>query len=465
MDQLKPLDDIFLDLESPDVQANIGGVSVFEGPLPDYERFVRRIDSKLDLQPRYRQRLRFLPLRLGSPVWVDDPRFDIHSHLIAHSLEAPGDQAQLSAYYSEIISHHLPRNRPLWEIHLVDGLSGGRWAICWKVHHAMVDGLAAVELFSLLLDTERKAKQGPPSGWTPQPGPGSLSLVARTLLGADGPVKPLRDAVSAARHPRRTAGRGLETALTFMPIGRSLVSPHHSPLNGPIGSRRLWVTARADLESVKRIGRAHRATVNDVLVAAVANGLREHLIHRGERVEDYDARTMVPVSLRGDGGRGETDNQISAVFIELPVATGDPVDQLKAVSGQMRERKQAHGEVALESLLYLARYVPPPIFRLGEGLAWRLTGTERLMNTVTTNVPGPQTPFYCLGREMQSLYPYVLLPKNIRLTTAIFSYNGGVYFGVTADSESVPDAGVVARGIERALAELSERAPRAARRR
>ena len=174
MDQLNSLDDIFLDLESREVQANIGGVSLFEGPMPEYEAIVAQIDSKLDLQPRYRQRLRFLPLRLGSPVWVDDPEFDIGRHLIVHTLDPPGSQEQLSGYFSEIISHHLRRDRPLWEIHLVDGLSDGRWAICWKVHHAMVDGLAAVELFSLLLDTRRKAKRGPPSDWSPRPVPSSL---------------------------------------------------------------------------------------------------------------------------------------------------------------------------------------------------------------------------------------------------------------------------------------------------
>jgi WS/DGAT/MGAT family acyltransferase len=199
--------------------------------------------------------------------------------------------------------------------------------------------------------------------------------------------------------------------------------------------------------------------VNDVLVAATANGLRQFLIRRDERIDDYDARTMIPVSLRRD--KDAADNQISAVFIDLPVAAEDPVERLRAVSAQTKHLKERHGEVALESLLQLARYVPPPIFRIGEGITWRLTGTERLMNTVTTNVPGPQTPFYCLGRRMLELYPYVLLPKNIRLTTAIFSYDGGVFFGITADRESVPDAEIVARGIERELADLAATVSRA----
>lgn len=455
MDQLKPLDEIFLDLESPAIQANIGGVSVFEGPMPDYARFVERIDSKLDLQPRYRQRLRFLPMRLGSPVWVDDPRFELGQHLVRHTLEPPGDMAQLSGYFSEIISHRLGREHALWEIHLIEGLAGGRWAIGWKVHHAMVDGLAAVELFSLLLDTERRTGPGEPSRWTPRPGPNTLTLAARAALSGDGLIWPVRGAVSAATHPRRTAKRGARTAMTFLPIGKNLLGRHDSPLNGPVGSRRMWVTAGSDLATVKRIGKAHGATVNDVLVAAAANGLRQYLIHRGEPIDDYDARTMVPVSLRRD--QGAADNQISAVFIDLPIATDDPVERLCAVSAQMGKQKARHGEVALESLLQLARYVPPPLFRFGEGVAWSLTGTERLMNTVTTNVPGPQVPFYCLGRKMLELYPYVLLPKNIRLTTAIFSYDGGVFFGVTADRESVPDAEVVARGIEQELAELAAR--------
>ena len=455
MDQLKPLDDIFLDLESPDIQANIGGVSVFKGPPPQYDEIAAHIESRLDASPRYRQRLRFLPLRLGSPVWTDDPQFDIDRHLFEHEIASPGHDEQLSEYYAQIVADHLDLDRPPWEIHIVSGLTRGRWAICWKVHHAMVDGLAAVDLFALLLDTEKQSKAKPPSDWTPQPVPSGLGLVARTLVSRDGPAKPLFDIASAARHPRRSVRQGMTAALAVAPIARSLISPHHSPLNGPVGSRRRWVTTRYDLTTVKRIGKAHNATVNDVLLAACANGLRRLLVERGEQFDDQDARTMVPVSIRGKGGRDEPENEISAVFIDLPITAEDPVDQLASVSAQMNDLKKRHGAAALEALLELARYVPPPAFRAAEGLAWSATGAQRLMNTVTTNVPGPQIPFYCLGREMLALYPYVLLPKNLRVTIAIFSYNGGVFFGVTGDWQTMPDVDLVARGIEQALDELA----------
>lgn len=454
MDQLQARDALFLGIESPDVQANIGGAIILEGPAPKYEELAAHIEAKLEFVPRYRQRLRFLPLRIGSPLWADDPDFDIHDHLLRARLPAPGTERQLTDYVADDGSKHLDRQRSLWQIHLIEGLDDGRWALLFKVHHAMVDGIAATDVLSLLLDSESVQRVHDASDWHPEPAT-RRGLIAETLSGPQGPTRPFRDIRRLLKAPRGAVSRIGSAARSAAPLGRKLVSStKNSPLNGPIGPYRRWATAEADLAEMKTIGKRLGGTVNDVVLAAVTAGIRSLLVSRGEQLDDVEMRTMVPVSIRRQDQMGKFANYVSAVFVDLPVATNSPVERLRLVREQMDHQKAIAGDATGEMLFALADYLPPPLFALGERIGWRVADTERLMNTIATNVPGPRIPLYCLGRRATKMFPYVMLAKNLRMTTAIFSYDGGVYFGVTGDYDTVPDIKVVTDGIEAGVAEL-----------
>ncbi len=454
MEHLNTLDAVFLGLEDEDVQANIGGVSIFEGPVPSHAELCARIESKLPLVPRYRQRLKFLPGNVGHPLWIDDTEFDIANHMISRSLPG-GTLADVRRMYTEMMSSHLERDLPLWQLWSVDGLEHGQWAILWKVHHALVDGVAATDVMNLLLDAEAEPAPVEAEPWVPRDEPGAARVMLESVTGALRPAQNVLDDVEkAVRRPRKAARRAWTTVRTMLPVGRSLATPQDHPLNGPIGPQRRWCGTEVDLAEIKTIGRAFGGTVNDVVLVAVTAGLAELLRQRGESLTDLTTRTMVPVSMRSEDERGQCNNIVSAVFVDLPVGLDDPAEQMADIQRQMEHYKQTDGAKAGEMLTTLADYAPPMLFALGERFVWRIGDTQRLMNTIATNVPGPQFPLYCLGRRMVKIFPYVMLAKNIRLATAIFSYDGGVYFGVTGDYESVPDLDNMCAGIEHGVAKL-----------
>lgn len=455
MDQLRSLDSLFLGLETPEIQANIGGVGIHEGPAPSYEQLAAHMLSKFDYVPRYRQRLQFAPLNVTSPVWVDDADFDVRNHLKRATLPAPGGVDELRECFADLAAQHLDRDRPLWRIYLFEDLPDGQWALGWVVHHTLVDGIAATDILSLLLDFDPAPPTVEPGRWVPAPPPKRREMLTSALTRPEGPTKPFRDIGRAISSPRKAFRAGSDSMRTFMPIGKSLVKRHDSPLNGPVGPRRRWAHTNSDLAEIKAIGKQLGGTVNDVVLAAVAGGIRDLLISRGERLDASDARTMVPVSIRTVDERGQHNNRVSAMFIELPIDEEDPVARVCLIRDQMQRQKEERCETLGEVLFELADYVPTPLFNVGERVAWRVADPQRLMNTITTNVPGPQLPLYCLGRRLVELYPYVMLAKNIRVATAIFSYDGGVYFGVTGDFDAVPDVGVVTEGIAAAIDELS----------
>lgn len=456
MHQLRAIDSLFLDIENQDVQANIGGLSILEGPAPTYAELAAKIESSLSFLPRYRQRLKFLPLRFGRPIWVDDDQFDVANHLIEVKSEKDAvSHQQVRDLLGVVMAQHLDRSRPLWQIRIVDGLPDGEWALLWTAHHAMVDGVAATDLLTLLLSFERESQPVAKLDWTPQPEPSTTRAMADALTAPSGPLKPLRDISRAVRNPGKASTMGLAAARALLPLGRSLLSPNESPLNGSIGPHRRWSTAKLDLREIKSIREARCGTVNDVVLAAVTDGLRELLIARGEDLDSCNTRTMVPVSVRTENHTGGWENHVSAVFVDLPVAIDNPIERLHNICDQMDHLKATEGANTGEVLAELADYIQPSLFAFGERAIMRIADTQRFVNTITTNVPGPQAPLYCLGREMTELFPYVMLGKDIRIATAIFSYNGSVYFGVTGDYDSVPDLDVICRGIETSVATLT----------
>lgn len=454
MDQLQALDTMFLGLEDENVHANIGGVSILEGPAPSIAQLRRQAEGMLAFVPRYRQRLQTTPRGLGRPLWVDHEGFDLNEHLLEADLGSDVSDEALRDYFAASMATHLDREKPLWKIQIVRGLPEDRWAILWTVHHAMVDGIAATELMPLLLSFDPSATTPvEPQNWEPT-GPAPLKLAAKALGGPAGPLKPLRDIGRALSRPRQTAGTIGRAARGLLPGGRPFVMPGGSPINGPIGPDRIWHTTKLDLARIKLVGTLYGATVNDVVLAAVTEGLREHLAEMNVKTEGYRPRTMVPVSVRSEGEHGVANNRVSVVFVDLPVDIDDPEERLAEVRRQMEDIKERGAESTVQMLSEAAGWLPDSVFMAGEKTVLRLADFSRLFNTITTNVPGPQMPLYCLGRRMLNLYPFVMLSKDQRITTAVVSYDGGVYFGITGDKEHVPDLAAVCRGIDGALDDL-----------
>jgi WS/DGAT/MGAT family acyltransferase len=463
MQRMSAQDASFLHIESDVSPMHVGGVSIFEGPPPAFEDFLAMVAGKLVFVPRYRQIVRFVPLALGRPVWVDDPHFNLPYHVRRTALPAPGGDQELRALVGRVMSQTLDRAKPLWEMWVVEGLDGGRWALLSKVHHCMVDGVASTDLMTILLDKERQPAPPPPDDWKPEPAPGTAQLLASTLV--ERTVNPFAAAeglVSALRTPRQFAALLQDTTRGLVGFA-GVARPHGSSLNGPLGPHRRWGWARGRLADVKLVRAALGGTVNDVVLAAITHGFRELLQSRGESV-DRVLRTLVPVSVRRPGERGSYNNRVSAMFAELPVGIEDPAQTLESIRAQMADLKESKQAVAGEVLTSLTGFAPPLLLALGARLASRLP--QSTLNTGTTNVPGPQFPLYVLNKRMLESFPYIPLFASVRLAVAIFSYDGTVSFGVSGDYDSAPDIDVLCAGIEHGLDQLvalAQPAPGAAR--
>jgi len=456
MDQLLALDSLYLGLEDENVQANIGGVSLLEGPAPKMSELTAHAEAMLAQVPRYRQRVLELPPGLGRPLWIDHEEFDLAEHLFEVNLGRKVTLEKVQDHFADTMGKHLDRSRPLWKIQVVRGLPGDQWAILWTVHHAMVDGIAASELMALLLSFERHSVDPSPVEWAARAKPSGAQAAAAAFVGPAGPLKPFRDLARGIRTPGRTLATAARTARSALPISRAFLTANDSPINGEIGAERVWRTAELDLAKVKLAGTLHGGTVNDIVLTAVTEGLRRFIAGGGIDPSTVNTRTMVPVSVRGEDQQGVPSNRVSAVFVDLPVGLAEPRERLAEIRRQMDAIKANNGEQTGEVLGEVSNYIPHAIFQTFERALLRFADIPRLFNTITTNVPGPQFPLYCMGREMKSLHPYIMLLQEQRISTAIFSYNGKVYFGVTGDREHVPCVAAVCEGIEAALDELIE---------
>jgi WS/DGAT/MGAT family acyltransferase len=451
MEWMSAIDSSFLHIENDTTPMHIGGVSIFEGPPPPFEDLREMVAGKLGLVPRYRQKVRFVPLGAGTPVWIDDPHFSLGYHLRHSALPAPGTEEQLRQMAARVFSQHLDRNKPLWELWMVEGLRGGRWALLSKVHHCMVDGVAATDLMSVMFsDTTVPAAAG---RYSPAPEPSGIEILAQTLArraSPSGQLEALRGLLRAQRESLRSLA---EAARATIAAGPSMRPVHGSSLIGPIGPHRSYSWAAVRLTDVKEVRAALGGTVNDVVLTVITNGFRELLESRGESVShDQVVRTMVPVSVRRRGEKGVYNNRVSAVFAGLPVGLEDPAARLESIRAEMDGVKSSKQAVAGDVLTSLSGFAPPGLLALGSRL---VTASPRLnMHTATTNVPGPQQPVQTLGRRMLESYPFVPVVGSIRIVVAIFSYDGGLYFGVTGDYDGAPDVGVLSSGIERGMSEL-----------
>jgi diacylglycerol O-acyltransferase len=459
MDRLSSVDASFLTQETSASHMHVGALLIFEGPPPDYEDLVEHVRSRLHLVPRFRQKLAIPPIELGRPFWIDDPSFNLEYHVRHSALPSPGSEEQLRNMAARVFSQQLDRTKPLWELWLVQGLERKRFALISKTHHAVVDGVAGVDIATVLFDvTPVPEPVEPEHEWVPSPEPSAAELAARGIEGiATTPLRVARRLVNAVEHPGPAVHQATEAAEALGEVAWSLANPAPEvPLNTEIGSHRRFEWVRSDLGELKRIKNALGGTVNDVVLAVVSGALRRWLRARGVRTEGLELRALVPVSIRAEDEQGHLGNRIAAVRGPLPVYIEDPVRRLEAVRESMQGVKRSKQALGAEVISRFNDFAPPTLL----AQASRLNFSTRLFNLIVTNVPGPQIPLYVLGRELQDVFPVAFLPQNHALAIAIMSYNGGIDFGLLADYDAMDDLDLIVDGIQEAIAELGEAAKR-----
>ncbi|MGZ4688325.1 MAG: WS/DGAT/MGAT family O-acyltransferase [Acidimicrobiia bacterium] len=458
-DRLSALDSSFLHLERLETPMHVGAVSIFEGAsfFDESGRFRlaetrRLVGSRLHLIPRFRKRLMHVPFEQGRPVWVDDARFDIAYHVRLTALPAPGSREQLLALTARIQAQLLDRTRPLWELWFVEGLEGGNVGLIQKTHHALVDGVSGVDVATVLLDFTPDPTFLEPPRWIVEPPPSPGRLLLDTLYErTTEPAEIVRTLRRIARTPQRTLERSgqLGRALSTL-VDRNSIAPRTS-INVTVGRRRRFEGVKVSLDDVKAIRKNLGGTVNDVVLAGVAGGLRRLFEARGDDL-DVRMRALCPVSVRDDAQRMQLGNRVSAMFVDLPIGEPDPVARLQAIRATTEDLKDREQAVGAAFLVDLTAFAAPTLL----GLAARAAHRQPFFNLVITNVPGPQVPLYCMGARMLEAYPVVPLTRNLALGIAILSYCGQLHFGLYVDADALPDVAVLAGGLEDAFAELKK---------
>ncbi|HBZ70873.1 MAG TPA: wax ester/triacylglycerol synthase family O-acyltransferase [Deltaproteobacteria bacterium] len=440
-ERLSALDAAFLTIETESSPMHVGAVAIFEaGPLarPEGGVDIDRIRTLVEalLVPRYRQRIARIPLT-DHPVWVDDARFNLLYHVRHMSLPAPGDERQLKRLAGHVMSLPLDRTKPLWELWVVEGLAGGRFALFTKTHHCMIDGVGSADLMVTSMSTSPDAPVPEPKRWRPRQAPSALDFLAGELRrGVGGGLAALGAARRAVVHPLDTA-RALRDAVSGVgeALGASMHSASPTPLNLTIGPHRRFDWLRFDLAQVKEVKRQLGGTVNDVVLATVAGALRRFLGARRVDVTALKFRAMVPVNIRTQDQTGAFGNRVATMSAELPLSERSPRKRLAHVietTRKLKSSKQARGVEILEEISEMG------LTALFAQFA-RLSALTRPFNVVVTNVPGPQFRAYLLGAPLVEAYPLVPLYRNQALGIALFSYNGGLYWGLNADWDALPD--------------------------
>jgi hypothetical protein len=554
-ERLSALDVSFLYLEEPTTAMHVGSVMILRpGAGFTLERLLRHVEARIAFVPRYRQRVRWVPGHLANPVWVDDATFDIRHHVRSSALPRPGSDAQLQELVARLQARRLDRNRPLWELILVEGLSDGRVAVLTKVHQALVDGVHAVDLAHVVLDADPEVHDPPPHLWKAPPEPTAVELLAGAV--ADSVRRPqavVETLRSGLGDVRATAGKVVTAVGGLAAAARTASRPtRSSPLNPDIGEYRRFATVATDLEDYRRIrnhqqGRPRRrrrlpavsrsssvtvpvesagaagptgtgnsadlpggpdrsrdlnggapsgaaaegpspagprgapgspgttaapgasgtpgagpaasltTSVNDVVLAVLAGALRMWLLTRGEPVPpEAVVRALVPVSVHPESGGedGVVGGRVASLLVDLPTGEPSPLVRLHQIAYQTRVHREAGQAVAAPALAGIAGFAPPTLHSLGARVALGLS--RRMFNVVITNVPGPQTPRYLLGARLLATYPVIPLARGQALSIGLTSYDGGVYYGLNGDRDTMSDLDVLGQCVRESLAEVLE---------
>ena len=458
-DRLSAQDHSFLVFEEQGVYMHVSANQVFEcGPLAtpeggvDYGRIRAFIASVLHRIPRYRQKLAWIPLE-GRPVWVDDPDFDLEYHVRHTALPHPGSHEQLKRLAARVMAQHLDRERPLWELWVVEGLEGNRFAIISKIHHCMIDGSSGVDISQILQSPDpSEIDILPPEPFEPREAPDSQTLFRDSLIRQAGaPLRALRGFREFRREAEDFGGELRVRAQAVVDTFASQMSPaSDTPINGPVGPHRAFDWWTTPLGDVKAMRRALDCTVNDVVLTVVTGAVRDYMIHRRVDPSQLDFRVQAPVSVRRDDERGKLGNRVSAWAVPLPVGLEEPGAQLDAIRETTSELKDKQQALGVEMMMSAMEVLPTALLSLGAQAA------SGGVNTIVTNVPGPQFPLYLLGAPMIGMYPQVPLLPNIGLGIALISYDGRVCWGFNADPALVPDLRDFVGFIEDAFARVAD---------
>lgn len=455
-ERLSILDTMFLVLEQTDANAHmhIGAALVFvpppDGGPPDIDMLRELIDTRIGMVPRFGQRLS--GRRAGPLTWLTwEPaeRFRAADHVHHATLPAPGGQAELCEWLGDFWSHRLDRSLPLWEMTLLDGLEDGRWALATKTHHCLVDGIGSLDIGDILLDTSPDAPLPPPRKLRPASGAGRAADGGRAWLSPRSALRVGRAGARAAIHPRDSLRR--LWAAGELVVRDEIIGAPHTSLNEPLSGSRDFMVVRVELDAIDRVRGRHGGTVNDVVLAACAGGLRDLLLARHEVPPPGGLRIQVPVNLRRRDSKGRLGNELTSLFVDLPVDEPDPVRRYERVLGGAQAAKAGTQRTGGKTIVELADMGPP---LAGEILAYLMFGMSRMFNLTITNVPGPREQRYALGSRLAEVLPLVPLFAGHTVGIAVVSFGGQLTFGINADRLLAPDAAVLARGIERSLDEL-----------
>jgi diacylglycerol O-acyltransferase len=434
------------------IHVNVGATLVLEGEPPALDELLAHVESRLALVPRFRQRVQATPLQLANPVWADDPRFDLEWHVRHAAVPRAGTTAQLRELVGRVMSTPLDLERPLWQLYLVEGLEGGRHAYISKTHHALVDGVSAVDVGTIMLDPNPEGTEmpSPEERWDPDVPSPELLFVRGATERIRTPVRAARKAaLTALSMPRETAGRVMRTAESFAGLAAGGPTAPRTFLNEEIGRDRRVAFVRSELDALKQARGETGATVNDVILAVATGGLRRLFERRGETVPDRLV-ALVPMSIRRSDEHLELGNRIATLMVALPLSEADPVERLRLVHRETTRVKESEQARAASLVIEATGWTPPTINRvLADVLSRQLN-----WNLVVSNVPGPQMPFYLLGRRMVEVYPVVpLSPQQHAISIGVVSYDGGVFFGINADRALFADIDEVGADLEAALTE------------
>jgi len=418
MEHLSALSAAFLSAEDVDPGSSmvIGSLGVLAGPAPRLDELRALVRERLPLAPLYLCRVRRNLLGLRAPVWAEDPDFDLSDHVRRVAVPAPGGKAEMAEVMGQAMAERMDRDHPLWDIILIEGLAGGRWGLLCRVHHALADGVSGTSLLRVVYDM---AEDDVPA-----------SVGVRK---------------SSGNGLRRLLGAAVAVARGGLALGTAVIPVHGPSVTGTIRQGRRYTWTAVPLSSARRVRRDLHVTVNDVALAAVTAGFRALLVHRGIEPHPHAIRSLVPVSAWGASAADEPDNRVTLMLADLPVQVDDPVERVRAVHEVIDRLRRAGEPAAGVAAQQLISTVPYPVVEGATRMALRLP--HHHLSTVTTNVPGPQQPLSCLGREVEQMLPYVPIADRVCIGVAIFSYCGELVFGVTSDFD-VADLDVLIEGID-----------------
>ena len=446
-DRLSAQDNTFLIAESPNTHMHVAGVQIFsaaglrtEDGGVDFDSIRKATAALLHKIPRYRQKLRW-PRLINHPVWIDDPDFNIDYHMRHTSLPRPGSEDQLKRMAARIMAQQLDRTRPLWETWVVEGLQDDRFAIIAKIHHCMIDGSSGVDISQILLSLTPEHRIADAPEYLPTDAPSDLELLRRELeFRSSLPLKAIR---SYREFASETTDMRAELAKRARVLGEMVgwvVNPgSDSPVNGTLGPHRRFDWLNLSLDDVKAVRRAAECSVNDVVLTVVTGALREYMLRRQVDPSELDFRISAPVSVRREEERGKLGNRVSSWVLRLPLEKTDPIERLSALHTLTQKLKESGQALGVDMMMQVAEWTPPVLLSLGAQAA------SGPINSIVTNVPGPQFPLYLLGAELLEMYPVVPLMEGMGIGFAVFSYNGRFLFGFNADYSLVPDLPEISR--------------------